>query len=154
MNLRQAVPKQKQGNDAEATTTTEMQFEQVRMLCPRIPKAVASHSARTAIEVTTNTLFQIMVAITVGAALIAPMLIMVLHSSRNVSLITTCVFVFLFASGLAILNPLVYWAGGRLPLGIKSDLLGGSMLELKDIVGATAAYAAVLVVFVGVSSPG
>ena len=132
----------------------ETQFELVNMLCPRVPKTAASHAIKTAIGITTNTLFQIIVAITVGAALIAPMLIMVLHPSRNTSLITTCVFVFFFASGLAILNPLVYLTGKWLnPLGIKSDMLSGSMLQLKDIVGATAAYAAVLVVFVGVSSP-
>ena len=98
-------------------------------------------------------LFQIIVATSVGAALIAPMLIMVLHPSRNTSVITTCVFVFAFASGLVIFNSLAYLAGASLePFGIESDMLSGSMLQLKDIVGATAAYAAVLVVFVGVST--
>lgn len=66
-----------------------------------------------------------------GVALIGPMLIMTLHPSRNTSLITTSVAVFIFA---------VLLANGA------SDSSG------KDILGATAAYAAVLVVFVGTSS--
>jgi hypothetical protein len=101
-----------------------------------------------------NTLFQIVVATAVGAALIAPMLIMVLYPSRNTSLITTCIFVFAFASGLVIFNTLTYVVGRWLgPAGINSDMPVGSLLQLKDIVGATAAYAAVLVVFVGVINP-
>lgn len=65
-----------------------------------------------------------------GAALIGPMLIMTLHPSRNTSLITVSVATFLFALLLAF---------------IASDSAG------KDVLGATAAYAAVLVVFVGTS---
>lgn len=66
-----------------------------------------------------------------GAALIGPMLIMTLHPSRNTSLITVSVATFLFALVLAI---------------IANDSSG------KDVLGATAAYAAVLVVFVGTST--
>lgn len=67
-----------------------------------------------------------------GVALIGPMLIMTLHPSRNTSLITVSVSTFLFAPLLAF---------------IASDSAG------KDVLGATAAYAAVLVVFVGSSMP-
>lgn len=65
-----------------------------------------------------------------GVALIGPMLIMTLHPSRNTSLVTASVSTFLFALLLAF---------------IASDSAG------KDVLGATAAYAAVLVVFVGSS---
>lgn len=65
-----------------------------------------------------------------GAALIGPMLIMTLHPSRNTSLITVSVATFVFALALAF---------------IARDSAG------KDVLGATAAYAAVLVVFVGTS---
>lgn len=63
-----------------------------------------------------------------GAALIAPLLIMTLHPTRLTSLLTTSVFV--LAVGVA----LAWW---------MKDAAS------KDITGSTAAYAAVLVVFVG-----
>ncbi|KAL5313045.1 hypothetical protein ACEPPN_019472 [Leptodophora sp. 'Broadleaf-Isolate-01'] len=65
-----------------------------------------------------------------GIALIAPMLVMVFHPSRSVSLITSSLATFLFAIILAF--------GAR-------DSTG------KDVLAATAAYTAVLVVFVGTS---
>ncbi len=65
-----------------------------------------------------------------GAALIGPMLIMTLHPSRNTSLVTVSIATFLFALVLAF---------------IARDSAG------KDVLAATAAYAAVLVVFVGTS---
>jgi hypothetical protein len=68
-----------------------------------------------------------------GVSLIGPMLIMTLHPSRNTSLITTSVATFLFAIALA---------------------LGATDTAGKDVLAATAAYTAVLVVFVGTSSPG
>ena len=63
-----------------------------------------------------------------GFALIAPMLIMTLHKSKLTSLLTTTVFV------LAVAVALSWFMKDASP---------------KDIIGATAAYAAVLVVFVG-----
>ncbi|KAH9212884.1 hypothetical protein DL95DRAFT_507848 [Leptodontidium sp. 2 PMI_412] len=63
-----------------------------------------------------------------GWALTAPMLIMTLHQSKITSLVTTSVFVIAVAVALA-------W--------FMKDA------QAKDIIGATAAYAAVLVVFVG-----
>jgi hypothetical protein len=67
-------------------------------------------------------------------ALIAPMLIMALHSNqKNVALITTSVATIIFALILA---------------------LGGTDSSGKDVLGATAAYTAVLVVFVGTSLSG
>lgn len=67
-----------------------------------------------------------------GLALMGPVLIMTLHPGRNTSLITTSIAIVLFALILA------FWA--RRASG-------------KDIWAATAAYAAVLVVFIGTSSP-
>ena len=66
-----------------------------------------------------------------GFALVVPMLIMSLHPSRLTNLLTTSLFVFAVAAALA-------WF-------MKTA-------EPKDIIGATAAYAAVLVVFVGTST--
>jgi hypothetical protein len=65
-----------------------------------------------------------------GLALIVPMLIMDLHPTQLTSLLTTSVFVLALAILFAALTD---W-------------------EPKDIIGATAAYAAVLVVFVGTST--
>lgn len=73
---------------------------------------------------------RIIMAMFGGAALIGPMLIMTLHPSKNTSLITVSVATFVFALVLAF---------------IARDGAG------KDVLGATAAYAAVLVVFVGTS---
>jgi len=68
-----------------------------------------------------------------GIALTGPTIIMTLHSSRNTCLITTSVSTVLFAIVLA---------------------LGASDSSGKDVLTATAAYAAVLVVFVGTSLSG
>ena len=68
-----------------------------------------------------------------GVSLIVPMLVMTLHPSRNTSLITTSVATFVFAIALAI---------------------GATDTAGKDVLAATAAYAAVLVVFVGTSARG
>jgi hypothetical protein len=59
------------------------------------------------------------------------MLIMTLHATRLTNLLTTSIFVFVVAIALA-------WY-------MKEA-------ESKDVIGATAAYAAVLVVFVGTST--
>ena len=68
-----------------------------------------------------------------GVALIGPMLILTLHSSQNTSLITVSVAIVLFAFLVAVTG---------------TDSTG------KDVLGAIAAYAAVLVMFVGtISSP-
>lgn len=65
-----------------------------------------------------------------GIALICPVLVMVLYPSRNTNLITVSVATILFASLLAI---------------------GASDSTGKDVLAATAAYTAVLVVFFGTS---
>jgi hypothetical protein len=65
-----------------------------------------------------------------GLALIGPMLLMVLHRDLNTSVITASVATILFALILAMM---------------------GRSLAGKDVLAATAAYAAVLVVFVGTS---
>jgi hypothetical protein len=76
---------------------------------------------------------RIVMAMFGGVALIGPMLIMTLHPSKNTSLITVSVATFIFALILAV---------------------GATDSTGKDVLGATAAYAAVLVVFVGTSSGG
>jgi len=63
-----------------------------------------------------------------GLALIVPMLIMTLHPGRVTSLTTTSVFV------VAVAVILAYYMENA---------------ESKDVVSATTAYAAVLVVFIG-----
>jgi len=65
-----------------------------------------------------------------GVAVIGPMLLMVLHRDLNTSIITATVATAIFT----------------LVLALTGTNLGG-----KDILAATAAYAAVLVVFVGTS---
>jgi hypothetical protein len=65
-----------------------------------------------------------------GIALIGPMLLMSLHRDLKTSLITCSAATVLFAVVLAIL---------------------GKSLKGQEVLGATAAYAAVLVVFVGTS---
>jgi hypothetical protein len=101
---------------------------------------------RKLVDILTSFLF----AFAGGIALIAPMLIMVLHPSRNTSLIVTCVFVFAFALGLALYSTLITYVRTRYK-SLK-DVVGESDLKAKEILGATAAYAAVLVVFVGTST--
>ena len=76
---------------------------------------------------------RIIMAMFGGVALITPMLIMTLHPSTNVSLITTSLATFIFALILA---------------------FGATESAGKDVLAATAAYAAVLVVFVGTNSAG
>ena len=66
-----------------------------------------------------------------GIMLLGPMLLMVLHYDRNTTLITTCVSTVLFTIVLAI------FARG---------------MAGKDVLATVAAYAAVLVVFVGTST--
>jgi len=70
------------------------------------------------------------VAILTGLSLIAPMLFMKLYDNLLAQLITASVAVLLLGAILAYLEE----------------------MQKKDVVGATAAYAAVLVVFVGTSS--
>jgi VIT1/CCC1 family predicted Fe2+/Mn2+ transporter len=66
-----------------------------------------------------------------GVALIVPMLIMTLHKSRNTCIITVSVATFVFAAFVAVF----------------------SRAQEQEVLGVVAAYAAVLVVFVGTSGP-
>jgi hypothetical protein len=77
-----------------------------------------------------DALARFILAVIGGASLIVPMIIMTLHPSQAKSLITTSVAVIFFSFFMSV--------------GIKSTN--------QDTLGATAAYAAVLVVFVGTSS--
>ncbi|KAF4449364.1 lysyl oxidase-like protein 2 3 4 [Fusarium austroafricanum] len=71
---------------------------------------------------------RLIMALVGGFALIGPMLIMVLHPTKLTSLLTTSIFTFAAAVCLAVF--------------MKDS-------EPKDVIGFTAAYAAVLVVFIG-----
>ncbi len=71
--------------------------------------------------------YRMIVAATGGFFVVIPILIMSFNPSRTKNLITTCVFVFVFASSLATT----------------------SKASEQELLAATAAYAAVLVVFVG-----
>lgn len=64
-----------------------------------------------------------------GLALIIPMLVMTYFPGKNVSVVTTCTAMSIFAAVITL----------------------GTQLAPDQILGATAAYAAVLVVFVGTS---
>lgn len=73
---------------------------------------------------------RLMMALFGGIALIIPTVIMAKFEGINISLIVTSVFVFIFALILA---------------------FGATDSTGKDVLGMTAAYTAVLVVFVGTS---
>lgn len=84
-----------------------------------------------------------------GISLVVPMLIMALHRSRVVSLVTTSLAVTLFAVLLAswpLLSKHFPWEKT-----IDEPTASEETLGSKDVLLATAAYAAVLVVFVGAS---
>jgi len=91
------------------------------------------HEARVKIfaakeEKMTQFISRLAMALFGGFALITPMLIMTLHQTRLTTLLTTSLFLVAVASILA------WWMEDA---------------QNKDIIAATAAYAAVLVVFVG-----
>jgi hypothetical protein len=93
------------------------------------------------------------VAVVGGLSLIAPMLIMVLCKSLVASLVTVSVSVLIFAVAMAAW-PLVF---EHLPWVRRWRAAGGDEMShqfgAKEVLFVTAAYAAVLVVFVGTSSP-
>lgn len=95
-------------------------------------KFKTTNSLKTKIRIESHSAFanRLILAMFGGASLIAPLLIMTLHPGLTTSHITTCVSTFLFALVLAI---------------------GAEETSGKDLLGATAAYAAVLVVFIGTS---
>lgn len=87
-----------------------------------------------------------------GLALIVPMLIMVLRKGRTTSLVTVSVSVFLWSMLLAswtIIAALIKDLAAKLRLNVSTE---GQKLGGKEILAATAACTAVLVVFVGTSS--
>ena len=76
---------------------------------------------------------RIIMAVGGGLALIAPMLIMTLHPTKLTRLLTSSCFIIVVAVALAAFM---------------------DTAEPKDIIASTAAYAAVLVIFVGVAGNG
>jgi hypothetical protein len=109
-----------------------------------------------AVIIFSEALLSVVLALAVGMAIILPMLIMVLHPSETTNLVTTCVFVFSFAVGLALLAVFMsYHKSGNWAHKAGRHGLFLPTIQPKDVLMATAAYAAVLVVFVGTSiSPG
>ncbi|KAK3645746.1 hypothetical protein LTR56_008933 [Elasticomyces elasticus] len=79
----------------------------------------------------TGMLVRFMVAFFGGASLLVPMIVMTFRTSRTARLVTVCVATLLFAYAIALLKP----------------------VNKQDILGATAAYAAVMVVYVGTALP-
>lgn len=75
---------------------------------------------------------RLIVALLGGISLISPILIMTLHAPTSTSLITVSVATFVFA----------------LVMALFATDVGG-----KDVLAATVAYAAALVVFIGTSTP-
>ena len=92
------------------------------------------------------------VAIVGGLSLIAPMLVMVLCKSLVANLVTVRLSVLIFAVAMAAW-PAVF---GHLPWVRRWKAAGGDETDLqvgaKEVLFVTAAYAAVLVVFVGTNS--
>jgi hypothetical protein len=93
--------------------------------------------SRKAIQLSLYVTTQLGFATLGGLFLIVPLIIMVYVPGRTASVVTTCVSVFVFALTLAL---------GSLMNGLE---LG--RFEPKDIISATAAYAAALAIFVGAS---
>lgn len=96
-----------------------------------VDKFGGSRRAKNKKEEYTAYLERTFMAVMGGTFLVGPMLVMVLHNTRTTSLVTTSICVFLF--GLVV-----------------SYFLEKQM----DVLSATAAYAAVLVVFVGTNTSG
>ncbi|KAF4633090.1 hypothetical protein G7Y89_g5031 [Cudoniella acicularis] len=104
---------------------------------------------RTAFQLSLYIGIQLCFATLGGLFLIVPLIIMVYVPGRTASVVTTCVSVFVFALTLAV------WSLISRILELGLITLNGLELgrfEAKDIVGATAAYAAVLAIFVGATS--
>jgi len=90
------------------------------------PPMIDPHQASHQMTQFVNLLKRILIAAGGGLFLIAPMWIMVLHNTRWTALASTSAFVAMFGTVMAFWNR-----------------------DPKDIVSSTAAYAAVLVIFVG-----
>jgi hypothetical protein len=86
-----------------------------------------------------------------GLSLIVPLLIMVYVPGTTASVVTTCVSVVVFASQLAIWSTMARLAELTDFPALSMLGLTSGRFEPKGIVGATAAYAPVLVVFIGTS---
>lgn len=84
-----------------------------------------------------QTLQRLGMAIMGGAFLIGPMWLMVLQNQLYTTLITTTAFVF----------------GFGLVISIVPTFVDGARLGMETVMSVTAAYAAVLVVFVGTTAP-
>jgi hypothetical protein len=104
--------------------------------------------SRKAIQLSLYVTTQLGFATLGGLFLIVPLIIMVYVPGRTASVVTTCVSVFVFALTLAV--------GSLMSRVLELGLITLNGLELgrfepKDIIGATAAYAAALAIFVGAS---
>lgn len=93
-------------------------------ILPGTARSVANEAAKAE-----ELVIRFLMATVGGLALIVPVLVMSFFPGRNVSLVTTSVAMLLFAAGITLMTK----------------------LAPDQVLGATAAYAAVLVVFVGTS---
>ena len=91
---------------------------------PGTARSMANEEART-----DRLMVRFLMAMTGGLALLIPMLMMTYFPGKNVSVVTTSVAMLIFAAVITL----------------------GTQLAPDQVLGATAAYAAVLVVFVGTS---
>lgn len=91
---------------------------------PGMARSMANEKART-----DRLMVRFLMAMTGGLALLIPMLVMTYFPGKNVSVVTTSVAMLIFAAAITL----------------------GTQLAPDQVLGATAAYAAVLVVFVGTS---
>ncbi|KIV99207.1 uncharacterized protein PV09_09071 [Verruconis gallopava] len=102
----------------------------IKQPLPDYTKARAKEHEDEAFRVVVDNTARLIVSIFAGASLLVPMILMIFSKSSNANLIICSVFVLAF--------------GAIISFGTKSSN--------QEIVGATAAYAAVLVVFIGASS--
>lgn len=142
------IPEVKEIRDLNEGILERLRYCNVGSKTDQGPQLVDESTARRQSD-TAQVLNHFAMAFVGGLSLIVPVLIMALHRSRVTSLVVTSVAVTLFAIVLAIW-PLVsrYFPWRK----DTADLAGADeILENKDVLTATAAYAAVLVVFVGAS---
>lgn len=120
------------GNDSSTFSSQPSRRVDTSNRGPRATRAQYIHQRHMeAMEHRKGFRMRFVTAISGGLALIVPMLIMSIHPLKKKTLITASISVFVFALGLA-------WQ---------------SSAKRQELLAVTSAYAAVMVVFVGVSGP-
>lgn len=101
-----------------------------RSISSFLPRRIRPYDGSRGAKNKREVIYTFLMALLGGSALLAPMVLMVLKKSLHLTVITVCVSVVLVSGALALF----------------------SRKSAFEILGLTAAYAAVLVVFVGASS--